>query len=608
MLKRILNLILILPFILVLCTVFIVSHDLANGGVSGKYFWFFLSASLTSGSSFVLFLLNKKDVVFSYLDLFVVLFSISVCVVSCYNGDIITNKLVLLVLITILYFHFKVLFIQQKWALSLLVIFFIFTGFAEAIWGLKQLYGYSPSLHSLFRTTGSFFNPGPYAGYLAMILPLAFYHLLNDYKVFNKRINRSYLPFYFRWGVSAVTSLSILLVLPATMSRASWVATVTGCLIAFAFYFFKQKGKPKRLKNYMEKNKRKVFLIFTSIIVFVIISSLLLYHLKKDSADGRALIWKVCMETIKENPLGVGIGRFADNYGSMQAKYLMREDASEQEQFVAGNPEYAFNEYLQICIEFGIVPFLIFLAIIVYVIFNGMRNRQYASVSTFFALLVFAGMSYPFRMQPFLISFVFLVAACSGKRQPGSVSCKNIKVYCALGISTLIVSICLYNRYPMYNAYKKWDKSKTLYTNNLYTDVVKECKNIAPYLSHEVQFLFEYAQSLSKTGLYEESNTVLNRAMAISCDPMLYNIMGKNYQYLKNYNLAEEYFNKSARIVPSRLYPYYLLAKLYDEMGDKEKVCQMAEFIQLKEAKIHSMAVNEMREEMKSICEKYKIK
>ncbi|MDR0421932.1 MAG: tetratricopeptide repeat protein [Proteiniphilum sp.] len=169
-----------------------------------------------------------------------------------------------------------------------------------------------------------------------------------------------------------------------------------------------------------------------------------------------------------------------------------------------------------------------------------------------------------------------------------------------------ITNISIYNRYPLYEAYKRWNKSKMLYDVGLYEDVSREYAKIHPYLYHEIRFLFEYAQSLSKSGQPGESNRVLEMAVKIGCDPMLYNIMGKNYQALGNYALAEKYFNKATMIAPNRLYPYYLLAKLYDETGDGEKVCRMAEFIRTKEAKVHSMAVDEMRDEMKLLCEKYK--
>ena len=48
----------------------------------------------------------------------------------------------------------------------------IVLGGIEAIWGLRQIYGLAVSNHSLYALTGSFYNPGPYSGYLAMIFPL----------------------------------------------------------------------------------------------------------------------------------------------------------------------------------------------------------------------------------------------------------------------------------------------------------------------------------------------------------------------------------------------------------------------------------------------------
>jgi len=86
---------------------------------------------------------------------------------------------------------------------------------------------------------------------------------------------------------------------------------------------------------------------------------------------------------------------------------------------------------------------------------------------------------------------------------------------------------------------------------------------VTAYLSDQTPFLFEYAQCLNKAGEYAKSNQVLAQAIKISCDPMLYNIMGKNYQGLKNYQLSEQNFLLASHIVPSRIYPYYLLANLY---------------------------------------------
>ena len=78
---------------------------------------------------------------------------------------------------------------------------------------------------------------------------------------------------------------------------------------------------------------------------------------------------------------------------------------------------------------------------------------------------------------------------------------------------------------------------------------------------------------------------------------MLYNLMGKNYQAMKEYDLAESNLLKSTHIVPNLLYPYYLLMKLYVETGEMEKAREAAGIVLTKEPKVQSQAVREMRQE-----------
>jgi len=80
------------------------------------------------------------------------------------------------------------------------------------------------------------------------------------------------------------------------------------------------------------------------------------YYLKKDSADGRWLIWKVSTRVITQHPFGVGLCNFAGCYSEQQAAYFASGAGSAQEQYVEGNSEYGFNEYLQIGVEFGVLP------------------------------------------------------------------------------------------------------------------------------------------------------------------------------------------------------------------------------------------------------------
>lgn len=605
--KKIQNLILLVPLLMVLATVFVVSTELANGVVSGKYFWFYLSIGLVVFATGISFNINRKQIHFSFIDLLILLFLLAGCIVTYYYNKEITNKLILFILTIALYFYFKIAISQYKWATFIFIVFFITTGLIESIWGLKQLYGFAPSQHSLFKTTGSFYNSGPFGGYLAMVLPMAVYYLLDDYRIFKRKINRYYTPYYIRWGISLVASISILLVLPATMSRASWIAAICSCSIVCICYLLKQKKILKDIKQYLKQHRKTVFVFSVITAVAVLIALIGIYNLKKNSADGRALIWKISAQAIIEHPMGVGLGGFSNAYGEAQATYFASGKGTTQEQYVAGNPEYAFSEYLQIALEFGIVPSLIFVCIVISTLAFAVKRKQYAALGGLISILVFSSMSYPLNLLPFVIAFVFLLALCSDKKTSSKYRTKEVIRVNILLLSLLsIVYLCIYNRYPTYDAYNKWSRTRMLYNVNLNADASKEYAKLEPFLNHEIQFLFEYAQCLSKLEQYEESNSILRKAMRISCDPMLYNIMGKNNQAVQHYEEAEHNYIKASNLIPSRLYPYYLLAKLYNEKGDSDKACQTFKIMQTKEIKIHSPAIDEMRQEINEICNKQK--
>jgi hypothetical protein len=335
-----------------------------------------------------------------------------------------------------------------------------------------------------------------------------------------------------------------------------------------------------------------------------------MYYLKKDSADGRALMWKIALHAAEKHPLGVGLGNFDSAYGDAQAAYFASGKGTETEEFVAGNPDYGFNEYLQIAVESGVIALVLFLSIIFVSLRSLFVSRKWGLAGSLVSLLVFAFFSYPFSVLPFLIVLVFLLAMSTQITQKTQISAnRNIKtslirkisVICVLFLCMATTTFCLYKVYPTYRAFKKWNTDKYLYTAGLYRDIVKNYQELYPFLSDQIQFLFEYAQSLSKTEQYAESNKVLQRAMKISCDPMLYNIMGKNHQAVKDYNQAEACFIKASYIVPHRLYPFYLLTLLYYEMGLQDKVNEMAEIVQAKEPKVQSTAVREMRENIKQL-------
>lgn len=616
------NYICLIPFIGLLYGVFIIDNSLANGIMTGKYFWFYLMMGLASLTTLISYIINRNSVKYSIVDFLIFSFCIMGVAVTYINNQDITTQLILFVLLFVMYFYMRIFLFQYKSNLYTLTVFLILTGGIEAIWGLRQLYGFTLSQHGIFKVTGSFFNPGPYAGYLAVILPMTLYYILKDWNIIKSGFRKLFIPFYIRFSISLFSFVCIILILPSTMSRASWLAAIGGSLLVLILFVTQNRGVINKITELIKDNKRKVIILSFCSMLLIVACLWGIYHFKKDSADGRTLIWKVSMESMSRYPIGVGLGNFSGAYGNQQAEYFASGKATEQEQMIAGTPEYAFNEFIQVGVELGIIPFILLIIAFLSTILSGIRERRIGIVSSIVSFLIFASMSYPFSILPFLIVLVLLMAMSVSKNNKISYyqdlqnfyihdfqtryKWNQISILCILFILCTITAFCLNNRYPTYKAYQNWNKSQLFYNAKSYKNALPEYKILYPYLNDQTLFLFEYAQCLSKTSHFEESNRVLHRAIQISCDPMLHNIMGKNYQSLKQYEQAEKSFRQASYIVPNRMYPHYLLFKLYYETGSMEKAQQTAEYALNKRIKVDSPAVQEMRKEIKELLETIK--
>lgn len=585
----------------VLCTVLVTNEALINEPTSAKYFWFYGSMGLVALTFVLLAVVGRKRWRPCGVDGWVAVFGVVSLVGSYIHTGAVDTKWVLLLLCMVLYFCLRIVLAGNRVTRYVLMLVLLVTALVEEVWGLLQLYGVCASQHNLFLTTGSFFNPGPYAGYLAVVVPPALYYVCTDYRVFRRHFGLRLLCFYVRWCVSALVLAGALLVLPAAMSRAAWLAVLAGVALT-AWQLARRTG---RWKTYVGLHRHRLLWGGCLVVVGLLAAGAGMYYMKKDSADGRWLIWKVAAGAVPEHPWGVGLNRFSGAYGEAQAAYFAAGAGTAQERRVAGAPEYAFNEYVQMGMELGVVSLLLFAGMAVSVCMACMRrglpqaDGRVAVAGAWVSLLVFAAMSYPFSVLPFVILLVFLAAFAV----PELPMQRSWPVW-PLSLAALVLTgWCLYDRYPTYAAYRGWEAVKPLYSMGYYDDgLEQEYTRLYPYLNDRVQFLFEYGQVLNRAGHYEQSNAVLAEACRISCDPMLYNVMGRNSQALKHYDEAEAAYVKSSCLVPSRHYPYYLLAKLYMEQGDTARAKAMAEYVIAKDPKVPSRAIEEMKEEMKEMA------
>ena len=563
----------VVVFIGILCTVFAIDSSLPQKSITAKYFWF--AASVCFASLLLPFKLSKRneihivDVLFCALALYVC------CNYFFLNGN--PNMQWWLTLLMLpLYFSIRSISgnenIRRCLHVSILVVVLI-----QAIWGLLQLYGLVSSYHSAYKLTGSFFNPGPYSGFVVAGIPLALCYS------FNKTLVR-----WERW-LGIATLLAVLLVLPAAMSRAAWIAAAVGCMpVLFKYFGFSFSNL---------QHKLPIVVAVSLITVALVLGT---YVIKKDSADGRFLIWSASMQSVRENTFfGAGYGRFAAVYGDAQAAYFEKTQRTAEQLMVADSPENAFNEYVKITVELGIVGLALFIMLIGSCFFNfrSLTANHYALI----AILVFAAFSYPFSVLPLSIIFIFLLAFSAPMSKKLSFSLPIWLQIIGVVVCIGITSHSAYNVLPKRAAYKEWASIRALYRVNAHNYVLEKYTSLYPRLYFDKNFLFEYAQSLYSAGQYAESNLIFDKYLLYGSDPMVYNCIGNNFKEMGDYAKAENMYIRASQIVPNRHYPLYLLMKLYAEIDEAEKAKAMAETLLNKPVKIQSTAIREMQMEAKRI-------
>jgi hypothetical protein len=307
-------------------------------------------------------------------------------------------------------------------------------------------------------------------------------------------------------------------------------------------------------------------LIVAGITTLVLLSfaAFFVYQLKPASAGGRFFMWRMECRAVAEKPwTGHGIGSFARAYGDAQEDYIAKGDYAQWEENVAGSPEYAFNEYLQLAMELGIPATLCILAIIATCFVVGIKRKRYGLCGALLSLAVFAFSSYPMQFPLFVFSLCCLLAGCVVNNK------KAVQLTAAMLLIILGVALA------------------------------KQPSEL-PRRGHE---LFEQGHILHRKEQWKASTEVLQEALHYSCDPMILNIIGKNCQGEGNYAEAEHWYIRSTHRLPGRIYPYYLLAKLYAEPAyrDNIKFEQMKQIVLTKQPKVMSTAIREMRQELKGM-------
>ena len=332
-----------------------------------------------------------------------------------------------------------------------------------------------------------------------------------------------------------------------------------------------------------------------------------LYFWKKPSADGRLYMARIAAKIIVRNDIrGMGMDSFAGAFGDEQYRYFSDycDDADintlvsldNGDSKYACTPLTAFNEFLRIGVEYGLITMLLALYVFIRAIILLLKSGNPLGYGLL-SLFVIAQFSYPHCYPVYcLLLSVFIGAA-------GSLDNREIKTglscvpWIVNLVETLLLGSVLFLELPQIeqkNALeKKGNDIAFFFRNQEYRAVCDYCGELGDMRLFSFNLLYEYGVSLSMTGQYEKSDSVLRVCASRCCNPELWHEIGHNYVRSGNYDKAEQSYIRSFLMVPNRMTPLLYLAQLYHNTGDKEKLEIIASYADSFEPKVPSYTTQE---------------
>lgn len=444
----------------------------------------------------------------------------------------------------------------------------IFSCLLQALYGILQYVGLYSS-NATFRVTGGFDNPAGFTASLCAGLPFIGFLWLNK----SKHVRCG------GWMIGFVIVVAVIL----SQSRAGVMSIGFICFFLLNMRFF-----------------HKRWMKFLSLGCFV----LLLYGcywLKKDSADGRLLIWRCSMDMVeKASWLGHGIGSFEARYMDYQADYF-RHYKHEQYSMLAGNVKHPFNEYIGVLLDFGLIGLFLIFAIITllmrcYKKYPCMEKR--IALYSLLSIGVFSLFSYPFTypftwIVTFLCVFIltkeYITKTFSQSTMRNTVC--TLVLFCSLG--------GIYKLVKRVKVEKEWGQTSKLTLSREFDKVLPTYEKLEKAFADNPYFLYNYAAILTENKQYQKALEIALCCRFYWADYDLDLMIGKNYQHLNEPEQAEIYYENASMMCPSRFIPLNFLYDLYYETGNKQKALKIASRIIEMPVKVKSLVVNQIRYKMK---------
>lgn len=577
-----------------LLTILVIAESIVNGSIDGKILVFNMVASFVLFTAWIyLTIRNNKQISVNIIDLSLLILLVFLTCNYFSKYHYFNDLWAGVTLSTLLYFTIKVstqhAFFRQNMRV-LMGISFLTISILECSIALLQLFGYSKSLHPMFKITGTFHNPG----ILGIFLSISFTFSLAVILFFVSTGNIDMLC----KQLARVNLIPILLLLPSTDSRDAILCCL--CILSILLIY-----KNERLRSFIKQNKASFVICCTILFCFIVV---LAVRYKPHSALGRLVIWKSSMQMLRKDVLtGIGYNQYKNFQLKYQAEYFSSV-RSPQDILLADKVDYAFNDLLQFVIENGIIGLiliLIFLGLVAkYTIGNvsQLDGLGKAAMVSVLCLALSSLVSYPFQLIPFIFIFFFFLSIAN-INAPTVFTIYKIKIWCPIGFCFMGLGTALLFFFQL----NEYDIRKQLYIADTYLANNEPGKAKIIYtgayekLEHEKYILLGLGKSLFLSGNIDSSLTIYKEAARYITDPFLYIGTAECYREKNNFSESEYYLKKASQMIPNKMYPKYLLVQLYVQKGDRLSALSLAQEILSMPVKINSPAVIQIRTEMNQL-------
>lgn len=448
---------------------------------------------------------------------------------------------------------------------------FVCFAFILTIQGFSQYLGFLSSSDYNFPITGSFDNPAGFSSALSCLFPFCLLYYKDNHSGLK----------YASWMVSFLIAFVIVL----SGSRAGILAVGITLFVYLLVTI---------------RTSRRAKMISTGVGIALLI---LLYLSKKDSADGRLLIWRCTLNLFMDNPIiGCGPGTFQAKYMLYQGEYFKNHPDSSFA-FLADNVNHPFNEFFLVLTEHGIIGFslvILFMFLLIRAYLLKPDHVNLVSLLSLLALATFSFFSYPFR-YPFswFILFMNITYLCkSRKEEIWEKGGRSIFMAKKIAIASLSLSILVYSSI-MWKMETTWYRISQQALLKSSDELLSEYENMDCWLGKNGLFLYNYAAELHQAKKYLQSVDLFAQCVKHYNDMYVQMLLADSYYHNRDYQKAEYHYKLAANMCPSRYIPLYQLVQLYRDVGRNDEALVLAKQILEKEVKVESSTVYAIKYKMK---------